>query len=130
MRFDETGLPGAWIIAPEPAEPVGNPDEVTVQDMKKALDNPGLGIKVVDVREPDEYEIAHVQGVPLLPLSQIEARFTELDPNQQYYLHCKAGVRSMKALNFLRQQGFKYVKSVKGGISAWSDEIDHNVPKY
>lgn len=53
---------------PAPAEPVGNPDEVTVQDMKKALDNPSLGIKVIDVREPDEYEIAKVDGVPLLPL--------------------------------------------------------------
>ena len=116
-------------IVPEP-ENAGNPDEVTVEDMKKALDNPGLGIKVVDVREPDEYEIAKVAGVPLLPLSQLNDRFTELDPNQQYYLHCKAGVRSMKALNFLRQQGFKYVKSVKGGITAWSDEIDHSVPKY
>ena len=67
----------------------------------------------------------------LLPdLSLIDDRFTELDPNQQYYLHCKAGVRSLKALNFLKQQGFKYVKSVKGGITAWSDEIDRNVPRY
>jgi adenylyltransferase/sulfurtransferase len=117
-------------IQPEPANPAVNPDEVTVQDMKKALDNPGLNIKVVDVREPDEYEIAKVNGVPLLPLSELPNRFTELDPNQQYYLHCKAGVRSLKALNFLRQQGFKYVKSVKGGITAWSDEIDRNVPRY
>ena len=116
-------------IVPEP-ENAGNPDEVTVQDMKRALDNPALGIKVVDVREPDEFEIAKVAGVALLPLSQINERFTELDPNQQYYLHCKAGVRSLKALNFLRQQGFKYLKSVKGGISAWSEEIDRNVPRY
>ena len=116
-------------IVPEP-ENTGNPDEVTVQDMKQALDNPSLNIKVVDVREPDEYEIAKVAGVPLLPLSELQSRFTELDPNTQYYLHCKAGVRSMKALAFLRQQGFKYVKSVKGGITAWSDEIDRNVPRY
>jgi adenylyltransferase/sulfurtransferase len=116
-------------IVPEP-ENLGNPDEVTVQDMKKALDNPSLNIKVIDVREPDEYEIAKVDGVPLLPLSQLNERFTELDPNQQYYLHCKAGVRSLKALGFLRQQGFKYIKSVKGGITAWSDEIDRNVPRY
>ena len=68
--------------------------------------------------------------MPLLPLSQLQDRFTELDPNTQYYLHCKAGVRSLKALGFLRQQGFKYVKSVKGGITAWSDEIDRNVPRY
>jgi len=117
-------------IVPEPATPQANPDEVTVQDMKKALDDPKLGIKVVDVREPDEYEIAHVNGVPLLPLSELPNRFTELDPNQQYYLHCKVGMRSLQALNFLKRQGFKYVKSVKGGISAWSDEVDSNVPKY
>jgi adenylyltransferase/sulfurtransferase len=116
-------------ITPE-AEPAANPDEVTVQDMKQALAHPALGIKVVDVREPDEYEIAHVNGVPLLPLSELPNRFTELDPNQQYYLHCKGGVRSLKAVSFLKQQGFKYVKSVKGGISAWSDEIDSSVPKY
>ena len=57
-------------IVPEP-EPPANPDEVTVQDMKQALDNPSLHIKVVDVREPDEYEIAKVDGVPLLPLSEL-----------------------------------------------------------
>ena len=107
-----------------------NPDEVTVQQMKAALDDPKLGIKVVDVRDPDEYEIAHVEGVPQIPLGSLPQRFVELDPNTQIYLHCKSGKRSMKALEFLRQQGFKYVKSVKGGISAWSDEIDHSVPKY
>ncbi len=117
-------------IPQQTAEPVGNPDEVTVQEMKRALDDPKLNIKIVDVREPDEYEIAHVDGVPLLPLSQLEQRFTELDPNQSYYLHCKAGVRSLKALAFLREQGFKHLKSVKGGIGAWSDEIDPGVPKY
>ena len=98
--------------------------------MKKALNNPGLGIKVIDVREPDEYEIAHINGVPQIPLSQLQQRFTELDPKMHYYIHCKSGVRSMKALHFLREQGFKYLKNVKGGISAWSDEIDHSVPKY
>jgi sulfur-carrier protein adenylyltransferase/sulfurtransferase len=117
-------------IAPEPAKPASNPDEVTVQDMKKALDNPGLGIKVVDVREPFEYEIARVEGVPLLPLSELRSRFTELDPNTQYYLLCKVGARSHSAMEFLREQGFKYVKNVKDGINAWSDEIDRNVPRY
>jgi adenylyltransferase/sulfurtransferase len=117
-------------IAPEPEESAMHPDEVTVQDMKRALDDPSLGIKVIDVREPDEYEIAHVDGVPLLPMSQLQQRFTELDPNQQYYIHCKMGGRSMRALQFLRQQGFKYLKNVKGGIDAWSEEIDHGVPKY
>jgi adenylyltransferase/sulfurtransferase len=113
-----------------PSKENEDPDEVTVQDMKKALDDPKLGIKVIDVREADEYEIAHVDGVPLLPLSQLQQRFTELDPNAQYYIHCKMGGRSVKALQFLRGQGFKYLKNVKGGIDAWSDEIDRSVPRY
>src|SRR5882762_3607004 len=104
-------------IVPEP-EPTANPDEVTVQEMKRALDSPSLGIKVIDVREPDEYEIAHVNGVPLIPLGALPDRFTELDPNQQIYIHCKSGVRSFKAVQFLKEQGFKYAKSVKGGIAA------------
>jgi molybdopterin/thiamine biosynthesis adenylyltransferase/rhodanese-related sulfurtransferase len=105
-------------------------DEVTVQDMKKALDNPKLGIRVIDVREPNEYRIARVEGVPLLPMSQLQQRYTELDPDQTYYLHCKAGARSLHAVQFLRQQGFKHVKSVMGGIGAWSREIDPSVPQY
>jgi sulfur-carrier protein adenylyltransferase/sulfurtransferase len=107
-----------------------NPDEVSVQEMKRALTDPALGIKVIDVREPDEYEIAHIRGVPQIPLSVLNTRFTELDPNQQIYIHCKSGIRSMKALNFLREQGFKHLKSVKGGITAWAEEIDSSVPKY
>jgi molybdopterin/thiamine biosynthesis adenylyltransferase/rhodanese-related sulfurtransferase len=117
-------------IQPQPVATGSNPDEVTVQEMKRALEDPSLNIKVIDVREADEYQIARVQGVPLVPLSTLPQKFTALDPNQQYYLHCKGGVRSLKALGFLREQGFKYLKSVKGGISAWSDEIDPNVPKY
>lgn len=107
-----------------------HPDEVTVQDLKQALQNPKLGIKVLDVREPDEYQLAHIEGVPLLPLSQLAQRFTELDPKQTYYIHCKAGGRSLKAVEFLRQHGFTSLKSVKGGIKAWSEEIDPSVPKY
>lgn len=117
-------------VTPEPAVPDQNPDEVTVQDMQRALGDPKLGIRVIDVREPDECQIARIAGVPLVPLSVLPQRFTELDPNQRIYLHCKSGVRSMKALRFLREQGFKYVKSVKGGIAAWSDLIDPSVPKY
>jgi len=117
-------------IQPEPVNPGSNPDEVSLLEMKKALETPSLGIKVIDVREADEQQIAHIAGVPLVPLSTLPQRFTDLDPNVQYYLHCKSGVRSMKALRFLREQGFKYVKSVKGGINGWSDEVDPSVPKY
>ncbi len=107
-----------------------SPDEVSVEQMKEALEDPTRGIKVIDVREPDEYQIARVEGVPLWPLSQFPQRFRELDPNQSYYVHCKMGGRSMQAVQFLKQQGFRNVKSVAGGITAWSDKIDPRVPKY
>jgi adenylyltransferase/sulfurtransferase len=107
-----------------------HPYEVSVQEMKQALENPGLGVQVIDVRESDEYQMAHVEGTRLLPLSTLAQTFGELDPNQTYYLHCKMGGRSMKAVEFLRSQGFRSVKSVAGGIQAWSDQIDSRVPKY
>jgi molybdopterin/thiamine biosynthesis adenylyltransferase/rhodanese-related sulfurtransferase len=117
-------------ISPQPEKTDMHPDDVTVQEMKRALDDPKLGIKVIDVREQDEYDIAHVKGAQLLPMSQLQQRFAELDANQQYYLHCHHGGRSMRALQFLRQQGFKHLKNVKGGIDAWSEEIDKGVPRY
>ena len=116
--------------APPSAASAVHPDEVTVQELKRALDDPQLGIQVLDVREPDEYQIARINGTRLLPLSTLPQRFSELDPKQAYYIHCKAGGRSLKALQFLREQGFQHLKSVKGGITAWSDEIDRSVLKY
>ncbi len=107
-----------------------NPDEVSVQEMKKAYDDPKLGVKLLDVREPFEYDIAHIKGVPLMPMNELASRFTELDPNSQLYLICKTGSRTLKAVEFLKERGYKYAKSVKGGIDAWSDEIDHTVPRY
>ena len=117
-------------LAPAGTHTAMHPDEVTVQDMKRALEDPQLGIQVIDVREPAEHQVARIQGVPLLPLSTLPQRFRELDPNRQYYLHCKGGVRSLKALQFLREHGFKHLKSVAGGIGAWSEQIDQTVPKY
>jgi molybdopterin/thiamine biosynthesis adenylyltransferase/rhodanese-related sulfurtransferase len=115
-------------IGLEPEDPQQHPDEVTVQQMKEAL--AGNDIAVIDVREHDEAEIAKIDGVPMIPLSELPQRFTELDPNQTIYLHCKMGVRSLKAVDFLKQQGFKYCKSVAGGINAWAEEIDPSVPRY
>jgi adenylyltransferase/sulfurtransferase len=116
---------------PQPSVPSPmHPDEVTVQELKRVLDNPQLGIQVLDVREACEYEIAHIKGARLVPLSTLAQQYAELDPSQPYYIHCKAGGRSLQALQFLRERGFQHLKSIKGGITAWSDEIDRTVPKY
>jgi adenylyltransferase/sulfurtransferase len=121
----------AFCGAPPPSNtPTMHPDEVTVHELKRALDDPKLGIQVLDVREPHEYQIAHLEGARLLPLSTLAQQIAKLSPDQSYYIHCHAGGRSLKAVQFLREQGFKHLKSVKGGITAWSDEIDRTVPKY
>ena len=117
-------------IGDEPDEPQAHPDEVSVQDMKKAMDDSSSDIAFLDVLEYDEVEIAKIEGVPLIPLGELPQRFMELDPNQTIYIHCKVGGRSLKAVEFLKQQGFKYCKSVAGGINAWSDDIDSSVPRY
>ena len=115
---------------PSPPPPATNPDEVTVEELKRALDAPGPKLEIIDVREPDEFRIARIPGARLLPLSQLTRRYTELDPDGRYYLCCHHGARSLRALEFLRQHGFKHAKSVQGGIEAWSSRIDPAVPKY
>jgi adenylyltransferase/sulfurtransferase len=115
---------------PPSAAPTMHPDEVTVHELKRALDDPKLGIQVLDVREPYEYQIARIEGARLFPLSTLPQRMAELDPNQSYYIHCHSGGRSLTTVQMLRERGFKHLKSVKGGIIAWSDEIDPTVPKY
>ncbi len=107
-----------------------NPDEVSVRQMKQALDEPALGIQVVDVREPEEAMVARVAGVPLVPLGTLPDQAAAWDLHRTYYIHCKSGKRSLRAVEFLKERGFKNVKSVKGGIDAWAVEIDPSVPRY
>jgi len=63
-------------------------------------------------------------------MSQLQERVRELDPGRTYYLLCRSGVRSLRAVQFLRQRGFRHVKSVRGGILAWAQEIDPTLPRY
>ena len=107
--------------------------EVGVEEVKKMLDakNP---FTLVDVREPSEYEICKIDGSVLIPLGQIEkmnpANLNGLKTSDEIVLHCKAGVRSMKAAKALIKMGYANVKSMRGGIEEWSDQIDPSVPKY
>jgi adenylyltransferase/sulfurtransferase len=86
---------------------------------------------VIDVREPFEQEIARIEGTKLIPLGQVVARMNEIDPSRETVLHCKAGVRSAMAIASLKKAGFPgRLINLKGGITAWSDEVDPAVPKY
>ncbi|HET9319277.1 MAG TPA: rhodanese-like domain-containing protein, partial [Bryobacteraceae bacterium] len=83
----------------------------------------------LDVREPHEYQICNV-GAKLIPLGELPKRVGELNPADEIVVHCKSGMRSAKAVEFLKQAGFKKVKNMKGGILAWSDKVDPRVAKY
>ncbi|QYJ16941.1 putative adenylyltransferase/sulfurtransferase MoeZ [Rubrobacter xylanophilus DSM 9941] len=102
--------------------------EITVRELKERLDR-GENIKVLDVREPHEYQVANI-GAPLIPLNELPERMHELNQNDEIAVHCKTGGRSARAVKLLRDAGFQNVYNVKGGITAWSEEIDPSVPKY
>ena len=85
---------------------------------------------LVDVREPFEFEICNIPGSKLIPLGELPARLSELDSADDIVLHCKVGGRSAKALKVLQEAGFRKLSNLRGGITAWADEVDPSVPKY
>ena len=117
------GIPQANAVAQENGVP-----EITVKELKQKMDD-GEPINVLDVREPHEYEVANI-GVRLIPLGELPRRLAEFDQNGSFAIHCKTGARSANAVKLLQDAGFGNVYNVKGGITAWSEEVDPSVPKY
>ncbi|EKQ69064.1 dinucleotide-utilizing enzyme possibly involved in molybdopterin or thiamin biosynthesis [Leptolyngbyaceae cyanobacterium JSC-12] len=108
--------------------------EMTVQELKQLLDSGDDDFVLVDVRNPNEYEIARIPGSILIPLPDIEngngvEKVKELLNGHKLVVHCKMGGRSAKALGILKQAGIDGI-NVKGGIAAWSKEVDPSVPEY
>ncbi len=119
---------GVTPAAPEPV-PVNTATEITSVELKQRLDR-GDQLKIVDVREPNEYQINRIEGSTLIPLGDIPKRYNELDPDEEIVVQCKMGGRSAKAADFLRSVGFKRVLNLKGGILDWIDKVDPSQPKY
>ena len=101
---------------------------ITVEELKQQLDAK-KDLFILDVREPHEYQICNLNGY-LIPLGDLPKRVHELDSSHEIVAHCRSGVRSGKAVTFLRQAGFKKVHNLTGGILAWADKIDPKMPKY
>jgi adenylyltransferase/sulfurtransferase len=105
-------------------------EEITATELKARLDR-GEDIQIIDVREPNEYEIAKLPGTKLIPLGQVVNRMNEIDPSRETIFHCKGGVRSAKAIEALRGAAFPgRMVNLKGGITAWSNDVDPSVAKY
>jgi adenylyltransferase/sulfurtransferase len=117
------GVRGEEAPAPQTSVP-----EITPRELKTRLDR-GDDLYILDVREPHEYQICNLGG-HLIPLGDLSKRASELDSSREIVAHCRSGKRSAEAVEFLQRAGFRKVLNLKGGILAWSDEVDPSVPKY
>lgn len=105
-----------------------NRPEMSVDELKNRLDK-GDDVYILDVREPNEYEIANLGG-HLIPLSELPGRVGELDPYKEIVVHCKSGIRSAKAVQFLQKAGFTKTRNLAGGIDAWAKKFDSEMARY
>jgi adenylyltransferase/sulfurtransferase len=121
---------GVAPMAPVNQTPSTSDRDITVEELKKKMDAREPDLFVLDVREPQEFQIARIPGTVLIPLGEVPRRVSEVDPNKQIVVYCKSGVRSAKAAEFLRSAGFPRVRNLTGGILAWIDRIDPSQPKY
>src|SRR5271170_6237737 len=117
------GIRGEEAPAPQTYVP-----EITPRELKARLDR-GDDLYILDVREPHEYQICNLGG-HLIPLGDLSKRVNELDGSREIVAHCRTGKRSAEAAEFLQRAGFRKVLNLKGGILAWSDDVDPSVPKY
>ncbi|MBI1739723.1 MAG: molybdopterin-synthase adenylyltransferase MoeB [Candidatus Koribacter versatilis] len=115
-------------IRGEEAPAANDVPTISVEELKQKLDAKA-DIFILDVREPHEYQICHLNGY-LIPVGDLPKRVHELDSSREIIAHCRSGVRSARAVNFLRRAGFKKVYNLTGGILAWADKIDPKMPKY
>jgi len=103
--------------------------EITPAEVKEKMDAHEPFV-LIDVREPHEYQICRIPGSKLIPLGEVPKRMNELDSADEIVVHCKSGMRSAKAVDLLMKSGFLKIHNLKGGILAWSDQVDPSVPKY
>lgn len=111
------------------AKPAAGADAVTSLELKAEVDR-GQAPVILDVREPQEYQINRIPGSILMPLGDLPKRYVELEPNAAIVTQCKSGVRSAKAQEFLRSKGFTNVRNLTGGVLGWIDQVDPSQPKY
>ena len=104
-------------------------EETSVEGLKTRLDSED-DLLLLDVREPQEYQICAIPGSTLIPLGELPGRLAELEGRRNIVVHCKSGVRSAKAVKLLREAGFSDTVNLKGGILAWIDRVDPSLPKY
>ena len=120
---------GVTPAAPAGESSAGADDDATVEQLKARIDSRD-GVFILDVREPQEYQICAIPGSTLIPLGDLPSRLHELAGRGEMIVHCKSGARSAKAVKLLRDAGFAQAKNLRGGILRWIDAVDPSLPKY
>jgi len=110
-----------------PAEDVV--EEISARELKQRLDA-GEDLPIIDVREPHEWDICHIDGARLIPLGTLGSHLHELDTARTYVMQCRSGVRSAKAIGQMQKAGFRRLLNLKGGVLAWSQDVDPSLPRY
>jgi len=110
-------------------EPTYEDSEITARELQRDLET-GRSLVLLDVRLPNEYEVARIPGARLIPLGELPDRLKELDDHSEIVAYCHHGPRGVRALEILRAAGFPRVRNLRGGIDAWSTEVDKTVPRY
>jgi adenylyltransferase/sulfurtransferase len=118
------------IPAHEPvAETRSGVPTITVEELKALMDE-NQDVYILDVREPQEWDIAHLDQAKLIPLGELPQAVNQLSSADDIVVHCRSGVRSARAVQFLMEMGFRKVRNLEGGILAWSERIDPSLPRY
>ena len=124
--FGKSGLLNSRSVDESPKLPI----EITPAEVSELLKE-GPPVRLIDVREPAEHAICHIEGAALIPMQYIPARLQELDdPEKRLIVFCHHGVRSLSVADWLRQKGVENCQSMSGGIDLWSVQIDPAVPRY
>jgi adenylyltransferase/sulfurtransferase len=112
-----------------PAQPAFAGSDITAEQLKKRIDA-GENLFVLDVRNPNEFAICRIPGTVPLPLPELPARVGEVPKDREVIVHCKSGMRSAKAIEFLKSQGYTKLVNLTGGILAWAEKVDPGMPRY
>jgi rhodanese-related sulfurtransferase len=107
------------------------PADIDVLSVKKMLEGEERFV-LLDVREPDEFTTASIEGTLQIPMRTVPSRLADLEPHrgERIVVHCHHGGRSARVAQWLREQGFEKVQNMAGGIDAWSQQVDPTVPRY
>lgn len=103
--------------------------QIEAPELEEILDDDN-GAVLVDVRDQNEWDICNIEGAELMPLGEFDTHMSKLNPDDDIYLYCYKGTRSMTALKKLHEQGFKNIKSLNGGIDRWAEVVDTSMPRY